>query len=200
MSCFLFIVFFAPNKPVLLVGEILLGFEWGIVSPNSHPAHGQPLTMLQFATTAPAYASEVLPLSLRVYFTSYTNMCFIIGQLLSGGVLRGLVGRQDQWGYRIPFALQWFWPLVLMPIIFFAPESPWHLVRHNRLDEAEKSIRRLQQKSAGLDPKDTLATIVYTNNLEESLSVGTTYWDCFKGFERRRTEVNLPSSYLWSPC
>lgn len=32
MSCFLFIVFFAPNKPVLLVGELLLGFEWGIVS------------------------------------------------------------------------------------------------------------------------------------------------------------------------
>lgn len=31
MSCFLFIVFFAPSKPVLLVGEILLGFEWGIV-------------------------------------------------------------------------------------------------------------------------------------------------------------------------
>ena len=32
MSCFLFIVFFAPSKEVLLVGEILLGFEWGIVS------------------------------------------------------------------------------------------------------------------------------------------------------------------------
>ena len=28
MTCFLFIVFFAPNLPVLLVGEILLGFEW----------------------------------------------------------------------------------------------------------------------------------------------------------------------------
>lgn len=31
MTCFLFIVFFAPSKPVLLVGQILLGFEWGIV-------------------------------------------------------------------------------------------------------------------------------------------------------------------------
>lgn len=172
MSCFLFIVFFAPNKQVLLVGEILLGFEWGI-----------------FATTAPAYASEVLPLQLRVYFTSYTNMCFIIGQFISGGVLRGLVHRKDQWGYRIPFAIQWFWPLLLIPIIFFAPESPYHLVRHNKFDEAEKSIRRLQRQSCKIDPKDTLATIVYTNNLEEQLSVGTSYWDCFKGFERRRTEI-----------
>jgi SP family general alpha glucoside:H+ symporter-like MFS transporter len=31
MSCFLFIVFFAPNKTVLLIGSLLLGFEWGIV-------------------------------------------------------------------------------------------------------------------------------------------------------------------------
>ena len=174
MSCFLLIVFFAPNKPVLLVGEILLGFEWGI-----------------FATTAPAYASEVLPLQLRVYFTSYTNMCFIIGQLLSGGVLRGLVNRQDQWGYRIPFALQWIWPIFLIPAIWFAPESPWHLVRHNKLEEAERSINRLQSKELGMDPKKTLVQIVYTNNLEEQLSVGTTYYDCFKGFELRRTEIAI---------
>ncbi len=35
MTCFLFIVFFAPSKEVLLVGELLLGFEWGIVSCTS---------------------------------------------------------------------------------------------------------------------------------------------------------------------
>lgn len=113
-------------------------------------------------------------------------MCFIIGQLIGGGVLRGLVDRDDQWGYRIPFAIQWFWPCLLIPIIWFAPESPWFLVRQERLVEAEESIRRLQ---TGVDPKKTLATIVYTNNLEEQLSVGTSYWDCFKGFELRRTEI-----------
>ena len=118
-------------------------------------------------------------------------MCFIIGQLLSGGVLRGLVNRPDEWGYRIPFAIQWIWPVILIPLIFFAPESPYHLVRHNRLEEAETSIRRLQRPSPGFDPKRTLATIVYTNNLEEQLSVGTTYWDCFKGFELRRTEIAI---------
>lgn len=190
MTCFLFIVFFAPNKPVLLVGEILLGFEWGIVS-TAFILNDSATNRKQFATTAPAYASEVLPLQLRVYFTSYTNMCFIIGQFLSAGVLRGLVNRQDQWGYRIPFAIQWFWPCLLTPLIWFAPESPWHLVRHNKLDEAEKSLRRLQTPGMGLDPKRQLATIVYTNNLEEQLSVGTTYWDCFKGFERRRTEIAI---------
>ena len=53
LSAFLLITFSAPTKSVLLVGQFLCGFPWGI-----------------FATTAPAYASEVLPLQLRVYFTS----------------------------------------------------------------------------------------------------------------------------------
>lgn len=118
-------------------------------------------------------------------------MCFIIGQLISAGVLSGLSTRSDQWAYRIPFALQWMWPVFLIPAIFFAPESPWHLARHNKLEEAEKSIRRLQKQSSSQDAKKTLAVIVYTNNLEEELSVGTSYWDCFKGFELRRTEIAL---------
>lgn len=116
-------------------------------------------------------------------------MCFIIGQFISAGVLRGLVGRTDEWGYKIPFAIQWFWPLVLIPTIFFAPESPWHLARQNKLEAAERSLIRLKQPGRGIDPKAALAQIVYTNNLEEQLSVGTSYWDCFKGFERRRTEI-----------
>ena len=85
MSAAVFVVFFAPSLPVLLVGEILCGFPWGAL-----------------ATSAPAYASEVLPTALRTYMTSYTNMCFILGQLISSGVLRGLVHRQDEWGYKIP--------------------------------------------------------------------------------------------------
>jgi MFS transporter, SP family, general alpha glucoside:H+ symporter len=52
-------------------------------------------------------------------------MCFIIGQLIAAGVLRGCLEREDEWAFRIPFAIQWAWPAVLIPILFFAPESPW---------------------------------------------------------------------------
>lgn len=172
LSAFLFITFFAPDRPTLLVGQLLCGLPWGV-----------------FATTAPAYASEVLPLQLRVYMTSYTNMCWIIGQLIAGGVLRGLVTREDSWGYRIPFAIQWVWPIILVPAVYLAPESPWFLVRRDRPEEAENAIRRLQSASSRQDPKKMLAAIIYTNELEQQLSVGTTYWDCFKGFELRRTEI-----------
>ncbi|KAI5363265.1 putative major facilitator, sugar transporter, major facilitator superfamily [Septoria linicola] len=172
LSLAVFVVFFAPSLPVLVVGELLCGVPWGML-----------------ATTAPAYASEVLPTALRTYMTSCTNMCFILGQLISAGVLKGLSTRTDEWGYKIPFALQWVWPAFLIPLIYFAPESPWYLARMERMDDALASLKRLQSKDCQIDPKKTLATIIYTKNLEKQLSVGTRYIDCFKGTELRHTEI-----------
>ncbi|KAK0392261.1 hypothetical protein NLU13_1757 [Sarocladium strictum] len=172
LSCFIFIVFFAPDTKVLVVGQILCGLPWGI-----------------FATTAPAYASEVLPMNLRVYMTSWTNMCFIIGQLISAGVMAGLVNNPTKWAYRIPFAIQWVWPVFLVPILCFAPSTPWHLVRMGRPEAAMKSLKRLRPKATEQELRDTMGLIVYTNDLEGQLSVGTSYMDCFKGFELRRTEI-----------
>ncbi|CAI7602624.1 unnamed protein product [Penicillium bialowiezense] len=169
---FTFITFFASDITVLCVGQVLMGIPWGI-----------------FATSAPAFASEILPMVLRVYFTSFTNMCFCAGQLIAAGVLRALASRPDEWSYRIPFAIQWVWPIFLIPAIFFAPPSPWYEVQNGRLDSARKSLMRLQRRSSGIDPNKTLAMIVSTNQLEEEISSGTSYWDCLKSFERRRTEI-----------
>src|SRR5215471_3664267 len=84
----------------------------------------------------PAYASEVCPLALRGYLTVYVNLCWAIGQFIAAGILRGFVNGKDQWAYRIPFAIQWAWPIPLFAVLWFAPESPWWLVRRNRTDEA----------------------------------------------------------------
>lgn len=174
LSALIPLTFWAQSIVMLLVGQFLCGLPWGI-----------------FVTSSPAYASEVLPMSLRVYLTSWTNMCFIIGQLIAAGVLAGLVDRDDQWSYRIPFALQWAWPVVLIPTLWFAPESPWHLVRIGKLEEAKQSLERLQKSSSPhkVSVESTLAEIVHTNNTEIELSSGTSYWDCFKGAERWRTEI-----------
>ncbi|OAL30088.1 hypothetical protein AYO20_08891 [Fonsecaea nubica] len=172
LSCLIFMTFFAPNIVVLMIGQFLCGFPWGI-----------------FATVAPSYSSEVLPMALRAYLSSFTNMSFIIGQIICAIVLRIFLERDDEWGFRIPFGCQWIWPAFLIPLLSFAPESPWYLVRKGRLEDAEKSLRRLQSRTAKIDPKDTLADIVRTNNLEQSLQIGTSYVDCFRGFELRRTEI-----------
>lgn len=111
VAAFVFIVFFAQNLPTLLAGEIHLGLPWGV-----------------FATMAPAYASEVCPVALRGYLTVYVNICWAFGQLIGAGVNEGFQPLTTQWAYRIPFAIQWVWPIPLAAILFFAPESPWWLV------------------------------------------------------------------------
>ncbi|KAK1975472.1 alpha glucoside transporter [Colletotrichum cereale] len=173
LSGCIFITFFATDKLMLMIGEIGCGLPWGAL-----------------ASSAPAYASEVLPLALRVYLTTWTNMCFIIGQLISAAVLAGLLPRRDEWSFRIPFALQWSWPVLLIPVLLFAPESPWHLVRAGRLDKAEQALSRLQRRKANsLDAKARLREIVETDRLERAHQTGTSYRDCFRGVERRRTEI-----------
>jgi len=172
LAAFIFMVFFAPNLPVLLVGEFLCNIPWGV-----------------FATTGPAYAAEVAPLALRGYLTAYINLCWTIGQLISAGVLKGLVNNTTPWGYKIPFAVQWIWPVPLFIAALFAPESPWYLVRRGRLEDAEKSLMRLSEKDHGIDYKATIALMVHTNKLEEEEQAGTTYAEAFKGTNLRRTEI-----------
>jgi SP family general alpha glucoside:H+ symporter-like MFS transporter len=39
--------------------------------------------------------------------------------------------------------------------------------------------------------EDTLAMMIHTNELEIQQTAGTTYWDCFKGVDLRRTELTI---------
>jgi MFS transporter, SP family, general alpha glucoside:H+ symporter len=168
----LFIVFFAPTVGVLVAGELLCGLAWGV-----------------FAIVGPAYASEVCPTNLRGYLTIYVNLCWAMGQFIAAGVVEGLVNVQSQWSYRVPFAIQWAWPLPLMIVCFFAPESPWYLVRKDRLDEAKHSLRRLGGNKTEDQINGQLAMLVHTSKLESSLEQGASYLDCFRGTDLRRTEI-----------
>jgi SP family general alpha glucoside:H+ symporter-like MFS transporter len=172
MTGFIFISFFSPNLPVLLTGQLLCGIPWGV-----------------FATMAPAYASEVCPMALRGYLTVYVNLCWAFGQLISAGVQSGFSDVDNRWAYRVPFAIQWVWPVPLFIVFFFAPESPWHYVRKGDHETAEKVIVRLSSKSQAPLAKQKLAMMIHTNELEKSLDANTSYWQCFKGIDLRRTEI-----------
>jgi hypothetical protein len=69
-----------------------------------------------FQTLTITYASEVCPVALRGYFTTYVNFCWGLGQVIGIGVIKSMLPRQDQWSYRIPYALQWMY---VFPAIYF---------------------------------------------------------------------------------
>ncbi len=102
-----------------------------------------------------------------------------------------MVHRDDEWSYRIPYALQWMWPVPLMIGVFLAPESPWWLVRKGRLEDAKKSLLRLTSlnRETDFDADETVAMMVHTTALEEKITKGATYLDCFRGVDLRRTEI-----------
>lgn len=196
MACLFLIIgftaiFFTAQTVVhILVAEILCGIPWGV-----------------FQTLTITYASEVCPVALRGYcesgpgnmyefvltfaVTTYVNFCWGLGQLIGIGVIRAMVNREDEWSYRIPYALQWMWPVPLMIGVFLAPESPWWLVRKGRLEDAKKSMLRLTSlnRETDFDADESVAMMVHTTALEEKMTKGATYLDCFKGVDRRRTEI-----------
>ncbi|THV90066.1 sugar transporter [Aureobasidium pullulans] len=171
----IFIPFFAPSLPVLAVGEALCGIPWGV-----------------FQTLSTSYASEVVPTVLRPYVTAYVCMCWGAGILLSSGVARACITLNGDTAWRLPFALQWMWPVPLFILAYLAPESPWNAVRRQKIDLARKSLQRLVGKShdQAHEVECSLAYIVYTTEQEQAETEGARLIDCFRGTNLRRTEIN----------
>ncbi|KAI4854782.1 sugar porter family MFS transporter, partial [Aureobasidium sp. EXF-8846] len=143
-------------------------------------------------TLTTTYAAEVCPVALRAYLTTYVNLCWVIGQFLSSAVLKGVANETGSLGYKLPYGLQWIWPVPLIVGIALAPESPWWLVRKGRNEEAKTQVLRLtsrNQTESGFDVNETVNMMVYTNELEKASTTGSNYLDCFKGTDRRRTEI-----------
>ncbi|KAH0600391.1 hypothetical protein MHUMG1_01387 [Metarhizium humberi] len=173
MIAFVFVLVFAPSVGVLVAGEVLCGIPWGA-----------------FQSITPAYASEVAPVVLRPYLTTFINMCWVIGQFFAAAVNKGSNGRTDEWAYRIPFAVQWVWPVPILAGVLFAPESPWWHMRKNDRASAKASLLRLTSPShTTFNPDAALALIEHTNEKERQLKEGVSYVDCFKGVDLRRSEI-----------
>lgn len=49
-------------------------------------------------------------------------MCWVIGQFFAAAVSRGSIDYNDERSYRIPFAVQWLWPVLILSGVVFAPE------------------------------------------------------------------------------
>lgn len=177
-TCFIFVVFFSQSIVQLLIGDILMGIPWGV-----------------FQTLTIVYAAEVCPTHLRAYLTTSVNLCWVGGHFLASVILRAMLGRTDEWSYRIPWALQWVWPVPIIIGVAFAPESPWWLVRKNRVPEARTALARLTTTKKDVantkfSLDETISMMVHTNAIERAAVEGVTYSDLFNGsVTRRRTEI-----------
>lgn len=178
LFAFNFLLYFCQSLAMIAVGMILSGMPWGV-----------------FQSLAVSYASEICPLALRYYLTSYVNMCWLFGQLFASGILKNSQQNlaDSDLGYKLPFALQWIWPAPLAIGIYFAPESPWWLIRKNRMEEARRSLSRVstlqhEEKQVAINMMVEKIRLTIEKEALEKAQQGS-YWDCFKGVDARRTRI-----------
>jgi SP family general alpha glucoside:H+ symporter-like MFS transporter len=118
-------------------------------------------------------------------------MCWGAGILLSSGVVRAVAGLSGDLGWRLPFVLQWVWPIPLFIGAYLAPESPWNAVRRDKIDLARRSLMRLRSDSPNkvLEVESTLAYIRHTTAIEKAETADASFVECFQGTNLRRTEI-----------
>jgi SP family general alpha glucoside:H+ symporter-like MFS transporter len=169
----IFIQFFAQSIETIFVGELFQGLISGC-----------------FIVVCVSYASEISPLALRGILSSTANLFAVCGQFIGTGVTFAFEKRPDEWSYRIPFAIQWWWIILFLGLIYWAPESPYWLVRKDREEEAIAVMKRLSgHVDSDTDAVERVSMIRETNQLEKEFSETTTFLDCFRGSNLRRTEI-----------
>lgn len=171
-TAFIFLEMFATNLGMLFAGEFLNGICYGF-----------------YFVLAPTYAAEVVPHHLRNISIAMSNMALITGTLIGQGALTGTQGLTSVWAYRGPFALQWIWCLIVGSCLWLCPESPWYLVHRGRMDEARHSLDRLAMARNPQELTNTIAMMEKTVRLEKEYQKSSTYRECFRGTNLRRTEI-----------
>ncbi|KAK7952538.1 MFS transporter- SP family- general alpha glucoside:H+ symporter [Apiospora aurea] len=181
VSVFIFIPFFAPSLEVLLVGEVLQGIPWGV-----------------FEAMPASYAAEVVPLAIRPYITTYSNLCWVLGQLLATGA-----------SVRATMGLAATHPHVHG----LRPESPWYLEKKGLSDNTKLSLRRITNYNEQQiqDAYENIKhTVVIDRKCQGDSQTGSPKGNiktalmefprCLKGQDRRRTEIACGTWMSQSLC
>lgn len=131
--------------------------------------------------------SQITPVVLRGLSTAGVNLGIALGQLLSNAAVKGFGEREDRWAYRGPFTLQLFFVAFLLAGLWFAPESPWYLVRKGRYDEAERAMKKLWGKDKRVDVK---VAAMRASHLAHAENDKPSILQCFQGTNLIRTGIS----------
>lgn len=174
------IVYTSSTPPVFLVGKMVNSLGLGAAL-----AAGQ------------TYVSEISPRKIRGIALAVYTVCLSVGYLIAASVASARVTIIDQSSYKVLFASEWSWPVVMVIGAFLIPESPYFLVRKDKLDKAGKAVSRLHRHWNSIQVQAYAQTIKDATQHEIGVqSIESSFRDCFRGTNWRRTRIVLYSNGL----
>ncbi|KAK9327392.1 general substrate transporter [Lipomyces starkeyi] len=164
--------FVSTTIQIFFAGKFLNGFGIGFIQ-----------------SVGVTYIAEISPMTIRGIATGASNISMCIGPFVCYLISDGLSKRVDRWAYRGIFCAQWGFAGVALLFLFFIPESPWYLVRKNKEAAALRSLQKLSEKHSLEFTEQRLAVIRATIIDAADLTQGSSYLECFRGVNLRRTMV-----------
>lgn len=136
--------------------------------------------------------AEFAPAAIRGTLVNFYQFWQMTGVLLATATVLGSSrAHDDQWAFRIVMIVQIAIPLILLAIVWFLPESPRWILSKRRRDEAFKALHfiRAGSSTTEADIEAELNLLVVSIEEQETNHHATSYVDCFRGSNGRRTLV-----------
>ncbi|KAJ8098153.1 hexose transporter [Lipomyces tetrasporus] len=94
-------------------------------------------------TISPLWIGETCRPELRGFFLCFFNTSIVLGQFAIVVIANGSSHIDGKWQWWLPVVSMYIFPLLLVALYPWFPESPYWLIRQNRYEQAKKSLRRM---------------------------------------------------------
>ncbi|KAH8690616.1 general substrate transporter [Talaromyces proteolyticus] len=160
---------------------------WGIIVGRT--ING--LSIGMEANVIPTYSAELAPPAIRGSLVNFYQWWQIIGNILASSCIYGTARHlSGQWTYKTVMIVQLVIPIILLSGVWFLPESPRWLLNKHRPDQALRALENIRKGSATTEAiHGELALIQEAMREEEELHQSSTWLDCFRGPNLRRTMI-----------
>ncbi|KAF2166745.1 hypothetical protein M409DRAFT_22799 [Zasmidium cellare ATCC 36951] len=142
------------------------------------------------ANTIPVFMAELSPPAIRGTIVNFYQFWQLCGVLLASGVVIASRKYENQWAFRTVMVVQCFITLILLFIVWFLPESPRWLLLKNRREDARAALAFIRKGAASAEDVEKELQLLEEANAEQAeFHKATTYLDCVKGSNGRRTMI-----------
>ncbi|CDK28753.1 unnamed protein product [Kuraishia capsulata CBS 1993] len=146
-----------------------------------------------FSTMAISYVSEVSPLALRGLAAGACSLSLCIGPFICYLINNKTATYTSRMAYRGVFIPQWVFSVSCLFFAPFMPESPYYFIRKDRNEDALKSLKRLYTPTQAYQQ---FAIMKVTYEELKLITQSSTYLDCFKKKDIKRTFTILFAFFM----